>query len=206
VFVRLAKRRALNDCKSEMRKALAPIDQSFSQRGGAENIVHILRNALTAGVMVLALDVANAFNTRSIFTSLFRAKSLDRLWRVAWMTYSLPSSAFARGSDGKLSKFTSFVGVRQGDILGLLFALSFVDDLRLVESQCPGIMILSFQDNIYALGEPKACADSIPVFQKVLAANGSKIDFGGGVRLVWRQQPAPRSCQLLLLTRYAKPV
>ncbi len=212
VFVRLAKHIALAESRLEMRQALAPFDQSFTSRGGAERIAHLLRNALNSdGQMVVSFDITNAFNTRSraaILQALFQAKSLSRLWRIAWATYAKPLLAFARGSDGELKSLKSFQGVRQGDHLGLLFALSLVPDLKLIQQRCPAVKIVSYQDNIYAIGAPDQCVKAVPVFRDVLAVSGSLLNmrkceavfFGGAENI----DPALRNRMIDLGLRFVE--
>lgn len=206
-LVRLAKQISVNDARAEMNAALAPTDQSFGERGGAERIVHLLRNALNAGRMVIAFDIINAFNTRSrvkILESLFQAKSLDRLWRIAWNAYSTPSVAFARGSDGKLKEFTNFSGVKQGDPLGILFALSLVSSFKKIRLACPDIELISFQDNLYIFGAPEACVAAVDVVKNELAADGSVLNLLKTEAVYYAKKDLPAAVPTALAARNIK--
>jgi hypothetical protein len=179
VFVRLAKKRAVAESKPSIMARLAPIELSFGIKGGNEKLVHLIREALATDLMCVAIDIKNAFGTRSrnnMFDVLFGAPSLKRLWRVAWDTYRKPVYQFATGSDGKMHRFALDTGVGQGDPLGLLYALSQVEDLRAVEQKTDGIMVRSFQDNIYILGKPEACLEGFNRVQHILAPHGSIVE------------------------------
>ena len=159
IFRRLASKCACVLLHARVRSVLGSLQVGVACRGGAEQIVHSMRDSLhqhweSDDFTVLKVDFSNAFNSISRQHLLNEcARSFpDLLPWVQWCYGSQPLLFY-----GDSVSLKSCVGVQQGDPLGpLLFCLVLDVVVRKIHSGCPTLLFHKWYLDDGALAGPTA--------------------------------------------------
>ncbi|CAI7887436.1 unnamed protein product [Closterium sp. NIES-54] len=175
-LLRLAAKVALSELQGETRRFFLPQQFGVAVPGGAEFVIHAVRDLTTShpSNLVLQLDIENAFNSveRIAFFNALTNTPLAPLIPFTRSFYATPSQLL---TDPRLSTtaLTSARGVRQGDPLGpLLFAASIQQHLRRVATEHPEVTVLAYADDITLIGPATATLDTLKVLTPLLAQDG----------------------------------
>jgi hypothetical protein len=159
IFRRLTSKCACVLLHARVRSVLGSLQVGVACRGGAEQIVHSMRNSLhqhweSVDFTVLKVDFSNAFNSISrqhLLTECARSFP-DLLPWVQWCYGSQPLLFY-----GDSVTLKSCVGVQQGDPLGpLLFCLVLDVVVRKIHSACPDLLFHKWYLDDGALAGPTA--------------------------------------------------
>ncbi|MBM4023654.1 MAG: hypothetical protein FJ284_15705, partial [Planctomycetes bacterium] len=165
---------------AEVRQILEPLQVGVGTPGGAESVVHVLRqwlcrNRAEANKVIASLDLSNAFN------------SVDRSRVMSAVRHAIPSLApwvdLCYGEDSYLllgsRRLASACGVQQGDPLGPpLFALALREAIDLARAAAlaeypDGLDVVVFYlDDANVAGDAQAVAAFCRHFQEHAAAFG----------------------------------
>jgi hypothetical protein len=130
----------------------APIQMAFV-KGGAEQIIHELRQEREAGKTIITIDCINAFNCikRSVIFQALIDK-LPKFLPLFCLLYAEPSQLISpRG------KIESKQGVKQGGVWSsFLFCLALQDLLEECQLRFPGVKIRAFMDDMTIVGHGAA--------------------------------------------------
>ena len=144
IFRRLASKCACTLLQVRVRSVLGSHQVGVACRGGAEQIVHTMRDKLAQhwesdDFTVLKVDFSNAFNSVSRQSLLDECSELfPELLPWATWCYGSPS-LLCYGDSVQLN---SCVGVQQGDPLGpLLFCLVLHVLVRKIQADCPDLLL-----------------------------------------------------------------
>lgn len=166
IFHKLISSAIMNHISKDLQSTFAPVQFGVGIKGGAENIVHGIRNKLSddPNLTLVSLDLENAFNNvnRQVFLNEVKSKFPNIL---CWIhqVYGAHSWLLPRGCEPILSA----AGVRQGDPLGpFLFALAIQPTLLEVSKWVTSI---TYMDDIYLIGNH----DSLIKAMKLLHVNFS---------------------------------
>ncbi|CAI7916805.1 unnamed protein product [Closterium sp. NIES-54] len=175
-LLRLAAKVALSELQEETRRFFLPQQFGVAVPGGAEFVIHAVRDLTTSqpSSLVLQLDIENAFNSveRKAFFNALANTPLAPLIPFTRSFYATPSQLL---TDPRLSTtaLTSGRGVRQGDPLGpLLFAASIQQHLRRTAAEHPEVTILAYADDITMVGPATATLGALKLLTPLLAQDG----------------------------------
>jgi hypothetical protein len=158
-LLKIAAALALKKCGDQIDELFG--DTQFVLRdGGAEVIIHHVRDAVRGGKVVAALDSSNAFNTieRSAIIAAMEKYDLQttHLRGIFNTTYSRPSTLRVFTKNGFVD-IKSRRGVRQGDPLGpVLFALATFPALQTAKAKHTTATFLAFADDIFVIADSDA--------------------------------------------------
>lgn len=175
IFHKLISSSIMAHIKHELPGTFAPVQFGVGFAGGAENVVHGVRNALTADSerILVSLDLTNAFNSvsRIAFLEEIRTKFPSLLcW--TWQSYGKPATLLVRDQKPILSK----TGVRQGDPMGpFLFCLAIQHALTSVTSE--KVLSFTYMDDIYLVGHYEELAIALATLEDLLSALSLRINF-----------------------------
>lgn len=162
IFYRIAALRASRLAAPEASSVLKPIQYGIGVSGGCQMVIHKLQHLLEQAsrpVAALAIDFANAFNTRNrddIMKALYAEQSLSHIWRIVDFAYSAPSDLYTFTNGAWVPSLQSSQGVRQGDPLGsLLFALSVKQLYNKSVQGLDSLSAMAIHDDFTVVGEPE---------------------------------------------------
>jgi hypothetical protein len=185
VFVKCVAHLVLGECVSEVEGVLSQGQYGVGQPGGAERVVHAVREEWSRGSVVVAVDTRNAYNTvlRSAMMQTVQAdRRLHALIPFIHLLYTAPSSLLFRTGTVYMP-VPSSRGVRQGDVLGpVLFAVTLHPALLRVRRAHPTVQLRAYLDDITLTGDARAvasCFDSVRAELRVLGLelHTDKCDF-----------------------------
>lgn len=158
-FYRAASITLLTANESIITRALQPFQFAIGTPGGCEAAIHIAQALLNdpsvkrAGI---SFDLRNAFNERNraeILQSLFERQDLAPFFRIAHWAYKDRSPLFLE--NGQI--IWSENGVKQGDVLGLLFfVISLIGILNHTSRANQQATLIAVADDLTVIGEPDA--------------------------------------------------
>ena len=151
--------------KEKLPGTFFPVQFGVSMPGGAENIVHGIRNLLSEHPdwALVSLDLTNAFNSvsRVAFFKQVQDKFPPLILPWVWQCYGQHSHLFIRGAD----TIPSACGARQSDPMGpfLFFCLAVQPFLEEASTQ---VQSLTYMDGIYLVGAPDKMPGDISSLQQ----------------------------------------
>ena len=175
IFRRIASKCACVLLQKQIQKELKPLQFGVACPGGAELIIHTMRDSLavnwdTPDFVVLKVDFANAFNSVCRRTLLVECRSLfpELLPWVEWCYASQPLLFF-----GDSMSLKSCVGVQQGDPLGpMLFCLVLQVLARRIGDECPGLLFNKWYLDDGVLAGP---SESVAQAVRILSHDGPQL-------------------------------
>lgn len=173
IFHKLISSAIMLNIKEHLPGIFSPVQFGVGIPGGAENIIHGIRNLLGdhPDWALVSLDLTNAFNSvsRNFFINQVYQKFPNILPWV-WQCYGQHSHLLIRGAD----PIPSACGVRQGDPMGpFLFCLAIQPFLEEASNQ---VHSLTYMDDIYFVGSPNKMPDVISTLEPHLSSIGLKIN------------------------------
>ena len=170
VFLKLAAHVLLSPLTSALRRLFSPCQFGLFVPGGVEAALLRVQLSLESGGddgVLVALDLTNAFNTRSrrvILDTLYSTPELSSLYRLVHWLYGAPTPLQFFHNKCHVATLWSEEGVRQGDVLGsVLFALSIQAALIRATTECPDVSIVAVHDDITLVGPVDAAFRSYSV-------------------------------------------
>ena len=181
---------------AEVVRALAtshPHDYGLARKAGTEAALRHVMHHLESHPdhVALALDCTNAFG--SILREAIRTGATElapKLLTPLFAAYSGATPAYYARSDGSYRTLLLRRGVRQGDALGpALFSVGLLPILRLLRSQHPDVVILSYLDDLVMLGDLAAVLAALGTAQELLKGVGLQLN-RSKCRLLAQQVPS----------------
>lgn len=167
IFHKLVSSAIMSHLKEELMVFFPPVQFGVAIPGGAENVVHGVRNCLfnDPESILVSLDLKNAFNSvnRDAFIQAVREKFPSALcW--TYQSYGQPSKLTMRGCE----PIDSSAGVRQGDPMGpFLFCLAIQPALQKINGM---VKSLTYMDDIYLVGHEEDMRNALATLEQELSA------------------------------------
>jgi hypothetical protein len=180
IFRRLTSKCACVLLHARVRSVLGSLQVGVACRGGAEQIIHSMRDSLhqhweSDDFTVLKVDFSNAFNSISRQHLLNGcARSFPDL--LPWVQWCYGSQPLLFYGDSVTLK--SCVGVQQGDPLGpLLFCLVLDTVVQNIHSSCPGLLFHKwYLDDGVLAGPTASVAKALTIIRREGAPLGLNLN------------------------------
>ena len=165
-WYRLAARLLLAHAGVDVKACVPDWQFAVMCRGGCEPVVHLVRQAVAEGKVVVGFDFSNAFNTpkRGKMLAQLRSKgeASQRMLRMAWDVYARHTKLLVQMNDGEVRTILSQLGVRQGDPLAvLLFSCALEGALDDCDIDWTTVSRAALADDLYLFVDPGTDVDAL---------------------------------------------
>jgi len=132
VFYRISAKLICNLIAKDVRAATNDLQYAVGMPGGAQTCLQVMQaviddRSVKRGLLMLDANAAfQRIHAQSVLEQAFKHDTIDRAWRLLFMTYSDKTPVFVTTRDGVVGQFWRQTGVAQGCPLGMIaFCLGF---------------------------------------------------------------------------------